>query len=102
MILILCGLIIYIINYIIGWLLHFRFFEMKKSTHQIFFAAIIINLVLIIIFVRMEILSVLIICLSLLTMLLLPLGIKGGVYHRVLSSLGLFLYVSMFILQFMK
>lgn len=34
---------------------------------------------------------------SLFAMILLPFGIKGGIYHRLISSMGLLLYIVLFI-----
>lgn len=89
------GSVVYLINYIIGWLLHFKIISMSRITHRIFFAAIIINLVLILLFSKLNVFSAVTCLLSLALMLILPFGRKGGIYHRVISTLGLLLYFLM-------
>lgn len=97
MILLLTGLIIYIINYLIGWLLYFKIISMKKQTHQIFFAAIIILLLINIFFLEGK--QIYFCFASLMCMIALPFGRKGGLYHQALSSAGLILYCCIFIVE---
>ena len=73
--------------------MHFKIISMSKKTHQIFFAAIIINLILILVLVNLSQIKFIMFTLSLFAMLILPLGIKGGVYHRMISSAGLIFYI---------
>lgn len=87
-------LIIYLINYTIGWLLYLKIITMSKRTHQIFFAAIIINLLVILFFQKLSLTGIIFCASSLATMLILPLGKKGGVYHRVVSTAGLLLFIA--------
>jgi len=96
--LLISGLALYSINYIIGWLLHFKIISMSKGTHQIFFAAIIINLFILLFFLKFLSIEFILCSLSLAAMLVLPLGKKGGVYHRITSTIGLALYLSLFII----
>ncbi|MBS1493103.1 MAG: hypothetical protein JST55_06320 [Bacteroidetes bacterium] len=86
------ALFFYVVNYLVGWLLYLKIITMKKITHQILFAAIIINLILILILVNLSLFGKMLILFSLLFMAILPLGKKGGVYHRVVSTLGLIFY----------
>ncbi len=74
-------------------MLHFRIISMSKRTHQIFFAAIIINLILILLFTELNTVRFVMCGFSLSAMILLPFGRKGGIYHRVVSSIGLILFV---------
>ena len=92
-ILIFFGIIIYLVNYAIGWLLHFKIISMSKKTHQIFFASIIINLLLILFFIKFLSLNFFVCIASLSMMIILPFGRKGGKYHILISSAGLLLYI---------
>lgn len=93
-ILLVSGLIIYSINYIIGWLLFFKIISMSKKTHQVFFALIIINLAVLLFYLNFLSMNFILCLASLVMMIILPFGKKGGVYHRVTSSAGLLLYIS--------
>lgn len=87
------GLFLYTFNYIIGWLLFYKRIKVAKRTHQIFFAGVIVILVLQLVFLRLGWLEIILDTGSLGCMIALPFGVKGGVYHRVVSSLGLVLYL---------
>jgi hypothetical protein len=87
------GLLIYTTNYIIGWGLYFKKITMTKRTHQFFFAGIIVNLILLLFFIPFLSQNFFICLASLAAMFVLPLGRKGGVYHRAVSTLGLMLYI---------
>jgi hypothetical protein len=97
-ILLISGSVIYIVKYIIGWLLYFKNISMTKRTHQVFFAAIIINLSLLVFFLQFLSPGFFLCAASLTAMLILPFGRKGGVYHRVISTAGLLLYSAILIL----
>ncbi|MDZ4711538.1 MAG: hypothetical protein SGI89_04350 [bacterium] len=97
MFLLLTGLIIYLINYLIGWLLYFKIITMKTKVHQIFFSAIIIILLMNILFLEGK--QVYFCLASLVCMIALPFGRKGGIYHQALSTTGLILYCSIFIVE---
>jgi hypothetical protein len=96
-ILLISGLVIYVINYTIGWLLHFKIITMTKRTHQDFFASIIVNLLALLFYLNFMSPEFILCLSSLLMMLVLPFGIKGGVYHRIVSTAGLILYLIFFI-----
>jgi hypothetical protein len=66
---------------------------MKKITHQVLFAAIIINLILLLIFLNLSLFGRMLILFSLFFMAMLPFGKKGGIHHRVVSTLGLIFYL---------
>lgn len=86
------GLILYSINYLTGWLLHFKFITITKLTHQVIYTMLIANLVLLLYFMNFLSNKFLLYLLSFVFLLALPLGKKGGVYHRTVSSLGLLMY----------
>ncbi len=90
------GVLVYLINYLIGWALHYRKISMKKITHQAIFIAIILNLTMILFYLPLLSAQFILCLTSLLTMLALPFGKKGGIYHRITASLGIALYVIMF------
>jgi len=87
------ALFFYLANYLVGWLLFTKVISMKKITHQVLFAAIIINLTLILFVYNFS--GHLLF--SVLCMLVLPFGKKGGMYHRIVSSVGLLAYVIYFL-----
>jgi hypothetical protein len=95
-ILLVAGALLYGVNYIIGWLLYFRRISMQKNSHQVFFAAIIFNLVLLLFFIPFFSAAWLFCLLSLVFMLLLPLGKKGGFYHVLISTGGLGSFIFLF------
>src|SRR4030095_2791423 len=90
------GLLIFTVNYVIGWVLYFRLITMTKRTHQVFFALIIVNLVLLLFFITFLSLNFFLCVAALITMLILPLGKKAGIYHRIVSTSGFFLYILLF------
>jgi len=65
---------------------------MKRQTHQIFFVAIILNLLLVLLLVQLNSVSKILCILSLAAMVILPFGKKGGAYHIIVGSCGLILY----------
>jgi hypothetical protein len=91
-ILIFSGLILYLVNYAIGWLLYFKRIRMTKRTHQIFYASIIFNLSALLFFAQIFSAAFFICLGSLVMMLILPFGKKGGKFHIFTSSTGLMLY----------
>ncbi|HMS64951.1 MAG TPA: hypothetical protein PKD83_06820 [Ignavibacteria bacterium] len=91
------GLIIYLVNFLIGSLLKLRVISISKIIHQVLFISVIVNLFLILIFVKIPLSEKIICALSLGAILMLPFGKKGGVYHIVISSAGLALYIIVFL-----
>lgn len=87
------GLLLYTVNYVIGWLLFFKKISISKKTHQVFFISIIINLALILFFLKFPTLQFALCSASLVMMLILPFGRKGGIYHRITGTLGVMLYI---------
>ncbi|MBX7044501.1 MAG: hypothetical protein K1X86_01585 [Ignavibacteria bacterium] len=90
------ALSLYIINYLVGWLLYIKVIMMKKITHQILYALIIINLAALFFFAELTLFGKMVILFSLFFMAMLPLGKKGGVYHIITSTLGLIFYLTYF------
>jgi hypothetical protein len=88
------GLVIYLVNYAVGWLLYFKVISMKKLTHQIFYTLIILNLLLILLSVQFFSTRFFLVIASLILMFILPLSKKGGVYHRIISTAGLLCYIA--------
>ena len=88
------GLIIYLVNYIIGWLLYFKIISMNKSTHQVFYSLIIINLILLLVSLQFFSTRFLLVLVSLVLMFVLPFGKKGGVYHIMVSTVGVLCYIA--------
>lgn len=70
---------------------------MTKRTHQILFAGIIVNLALLLLFLNFLSREFFLCSSSLAMMVILPFGIKGGIYHRIVSTMGIVLYVVMLI-----
>ncbi|MCI0449228.1 MAG: hypothetical protein L0Y79_05485 [Chlorobi bacterium] len=71
---------------------------MTKRTHQIFFAAIIVNLFGLLFYLDFLSAGFILCSISLAMMLVLPFGKKGGIYHRIVSSTGILIYLIFFIL----
>lgn len=89
----------YIVNYSVGLYLYISKNKLPKPMHQILFSSLIILLILIPVFSELTNVSMIFITLSLLCMLLLPLGKKGNQYHIVVSTLGILFYSTGFILN---
>ena len=98
--LLISGLLIYSVNYITGWLLYAGKISIGKKIHQIMFVSIILNLALILIFVKLPFYEKIICALSLCMMTALPFGKKGGSFHIIASSAGLILYIIMLLLNY--
>ncbi len=88
------GLVIYLVNFAIGWLLYFKIISMNKSTHQVFYSLIIINLILLLVSLQFFSTRFLLVLASLVLMFVLPFGKKGGVYHIIVSTAGLVCYIA--------
>ena len=88
------GLVIYLVNYTIGWLLYFKVISMKKSTHQVFYSLIIINIILLLVSLQFFSIRFFLVLASLVLMFVLPFGKKGGVYHRIVSTAGVLCYIA--------
>jgi len=92
-ILLISGLVLFTINYVTGWLLKFRLLSITKILHQIMFALLIINLLIILLFKVSGFYNISLCVLSLLMLFILPFGKKGSGYHITVSTIGFILYV---------
>lgn len=76
---------------------------MPKKVHQILFALIIINLIFLIILIllsdQISEIKLTLCSMSLISMLILPFGKKGGKYHIATSSSGLIFYAVFFLTE---
>ena len=90
--LVISGTALYAANYLIGWGLYYKKISMSKRTHRLIYTSLILNLVLII-FNMLFFTDEFFLCsLSLLFLLALPLGKKGSIYHRIISTAGISVY----------
>lgn len=87
------GLGFYAVNYITGWLLHYKLIRMTRLMHKILFAGILIILVLVTYFQILFSAEFILAFSSLITLLALPFGRKGGNYHIITGSIGIALYL---------
>lgn len=92
-ILITTGLILYIINYITGWLLKFKTITMQRRVHHIIFFLLIANVILILFNADFLSNKFLFFTFSLLCLLMIPLNLNADRYHITFSTLGLVIYV---------
>ncbi len=93
------GLILYSVNYAIGWLLHFRIIKLTRRAHQVIYILLITNLILLLLILLLFTPGFLwnkflLYLLSLALILALPFGKKGGMYHRIISTFGFLAYIS--------
>lgn len=97
------GLILYIINYLTGWLVYFKVLNISKLKHTILF--IILLAVLVALLINLNFLSnkFLLYLASIVFLLALPAGTKGGKYHIAVSTAGILIYTfTMFNYQYFK
>jgi hypothetical protein len=92
-ILITTGLILYIINYSIGWMLNFGKSRISRKTHQIIYSLLIINVFFVLFFTDLFSPGFTFGVISLLMLLILPFGKKGGTYHKMISTIGFLSYL---------
>ena len=97
-ILLFSGLFLYLANYAAGWLLHFDRITMTKRAHQVLFGLIIVNLFVLLFFIGFLSKPFILCAASLLMLVILPFGEKGGMYHRTVATAGLVLYLGIFYL----
>lgn len=87
------GLILYIINYSIGWALAFGKISISSRTHQIIYSLLIINVFFVLFFVDMFSTGFVFGVISLITLLIMPFGKKGGAFHKAVSTVGFLSYL---------
>lgn len=91
--LLITGLVLYLINYSIGWALVSGKVFISVRTHQIIYSLLIINVFFAMFFVDLFSTGFTFGVVSLLMLLILPFGKKGGTYHKVVSTLGFLSYL---------
>jgi hypothetical protein len=92
-ILITTGLILFCINYIIGWLLKFKVIKISAGTHRIIFFLLMANLVLVLLNVDFPTNKFLLYAASLLCLALIPLNINADKYHITVSTISMTIFV---------
>jgi hypothetical protein len=92
-ILLITGLILYTLNYSIGWALASEKLSIQVRTHQIIYSLLIINVFFAMFFVDLFSTGFVFGVISLLMLLILPFGKKGGTYHKVISTVGFLSYL---------
>jgi len=85
------GFMIYSVNYLIGWFLFFRIISIDKRIHQYFYSILILNLT-ILLFTELIFSEKIFVMLSLICLIILPFGKKGGIFHIAVSSAGYILF----------
>ncbi|HWA05646.1 MAG TPA: hypothetical protein VG961_03790 [Ignavibacteria bacterium] len=97
------GLVIYAINYLAGWLVHFKVLKLSKFMHTVLFAILLIVLLALILNLNFLSNKFLLYSASFIIILILPAGTKGGLYHIGVSSAGMLTYIfTMLNYQFFK
>lgn len=86
------GLIMFAANYSTGWLLHYGVIRMGRFQHRLLYASIVAMLIAYLPFVRNDVFALVLTLFSLLMMVILPFGRKGGAYHIAASTAGLAAY----------
>ena len=88
------GLLLYIVNYFIGWGLIFGWFRISVRTHQVVYTLLIINVIFALLFSdKLFSPGFSFGALSLLMLIILPFGKKGETYHKFVSSIGFLSYL---------
>ncbi len=87
------GLILYIVNYYIGWTLNFGRRPVSKTAHQLIYPLLILTLIFVMLFADLESIGFSFAGFSLLMLFILPFGKKGSLYHKIVSTAGLILYL---------
>jgi hypothetical protein len=97
------NLIIYIYNYLIGILLKFKIIKISKLHHKIIFSALIfavaVNFIFSLFLLNLKFINVLLLFISILTLLILPIGKKGSLYHIIVSSISILSFTIYFTMQ---
>ncbi|HMQ78912.1 MAG TPA: hypothetical protein PKE39_08420 [Ignavibacteria bacterium] len=97
------GLVMYIINYMTGWLIYFKIIRISKILHSIMYALLLIVLLALLIDLNFLSNKFLLYSVSFLLILVLPAGTKGGLYHIAVSTSGILLFsFTMLNYQFFK
>jgi len=89
------GLIFYLLNYIIGWMLLLKRITVSKRAHRVMFFLILIHLIAlcVLMFIDTRIPVLILLTVSLICIATLPMFINNDKYHLYSSSIGLLLYI---------
>ncbi len=87
------GLLLFIYNYIIGWIAGLRIAAISKTHHQAAYIILVVNLFCLLYMLNFLSNKFLLYFLSLLFLLFLTYGAKGGTYHKIISTLGIGMFV---------
>jgi hypothetical protein len=87
------GLLLYIFNYYIGWTLNSGRRPLSKTAHQIIYALLFLTLIFVVLSADMESIAFSFAGFSLIMLIILPFGKKGSMYHKIVSTIGLILYL---------
>jgi len=87
------ALLLYIYNYIIGWVAGFKIANITKIHHQLAFILLVVNMLVLLYMLNFLSNKFLLYFLSLLFLLFLTYGAKGGTYHKIISTLGIGMFV---------
>lgn len=90
------GLLLYVVNYVVGWMLYAGKIRMRKKQHQLLYVSVIVLLIALIPFVNDESGALILVSFSIMMMAILPFGKKGSMYHISVSTAGLLTYVMLF------
>jgi hypothetical protein len=97
--LLISGAAVYLINYIIGWLLKLEVLTLTRKFHRIIFSVLLLNLTVLLFYVNFHEANSFMLITSIFLLLLLPFGKKGGVFHILLSTAGIFIYSVFFVIE---
>lgn len=87
------GLVLYILNYSIGWGLNLNAISISRRTHQVIYSLLIINVFFLLFFIDLSSRGFIFALLSLMMLFILPFGKKGGTYHKITSTIGFLSYL---------
>ncbi|HRE11920.1 MAG TPA: hypothetical protein PK605_03930 [Ignavibacteria bacterium] len=87
------GILLFIYNYMIGWIAGLKLANISKLHHQAAYILLIINLLFLLYLLNFLSNKFLLYFLSLLLLLILSYGTKGGVFHKVVSTSAILVYV---------
>jgi hypothetical protein len=87
------GLLLFIYNYLLGWVAGFKIANISKIHHQFAYILLLINMLVLLYMLNFLSNKFLLYFLSLLFLLFLTYGAKGGIYHKVFSTLGFGIFV---------
>lgn len=86
------GFAVYLLNYVLGWLIHSGHTKLSKRQHQLLYVLILITIAGLLVLSYGNETRFYLLCCVMSLMIALPFGTKGRAYHRVISTLGLGFY----------